>query len=451
MFDTRRLRILKNIKIKDRKPVAYWMSRDQRVDDNWALIFAQNLAIEQKSPLIVVFCLVDFFLGATYRHFHFMLKGLKETSENLKRFKIPFVLLKGAPEEELPRFIDENNVSAIISDFDPLKIKLDWKKKILDKIKIPFYEVDAHNIIPCWVVSDKKEFSAFTFRNRYRKLIDDFLTDFPAIISHPFNNGTIKNSFDLEETLKNLKVDKKVDKVGWIDSGESGAKKILKKFLDEKIDRYVLERNDPSKDALSNLSPYLHFGQISAQRVALEVLKSQGDKKSKDAFLEELIIRRELADNFCYHEKNYDNFEGFPEWAKKTLNKHRLDKRPIIYSLEDLEGANTHDELWNSAQLEMVITGKMHGYLRMYWAKKILQWSETPEEALKIAIYLNDKYEIDGRDPNGYTGIAWSIGGVHDRPWKERDIFGMIRYMSYEGCTRKFNVAKYIEKIKKLT
>jgi deoxyribodipyrimidine photo-lyase len=224
----------------------------------------------------------------------------------------------------------------------------------------------------------------------------------------------------------------------------------MKNFLDKKIYTYDRYSNDPAKDTLSNLSPYLHFGQISAQRVALEVLKSGASQDNKDAFLEELIIRRELSDNYCFYNNNYDSFEGFPNWAKDTLNVHRIDPREYIYKAEELEEARTHDKLWNAAQLEMTLTGKMHGYMRMYWAKKILEWTESPEEAQDIAVYLNNKYELDGRDPNGYVGIAWSIGGLHDRAWKERPIFGKVRYMSNKGAKSKFDVNSYINKIKKL-
>jgi deoxyribodipyrimidine photo-lyase len=219
-------------------------------------------------------------------------------------------------------------------------------------------------------------------------------------------------------------------------------------------------RNNPTRDAQSNLSPYLHFGQISAQRVALEVLKylslppfaREGTEGgiSHAAFLEELIIRRELSDNFCFYNRDYDNFEGFPDWAKKTLNKHRKDRRDYIYTVKQFEHAKTHDDLWNAAQMEMAKRGKMHGYMRMYWAKKILEWTESPEKAMEVAIYLNDQYELDGRDPNGYAGIAWSIGGVHDRAWNERPIFGKIRYMSYNGCKAKFDIKQYINLVQSI-
>ena len=195
---------------------------------------------------------------------------------------------------------------------------------------------------------------------------------------------------------------------------------------------------------MSDLSPYLHFGQIAPQRVAREIQQADAPPEAKQAFLEELIVRRELSDNFCWYNPDYDKFSGFPEWAQKTLDQHRDDRREYLYSLEEFEQGRTHDALWNAAQLEMVLRGKMHGYLRMYWAKKILEWTASPEEALEIAIYLNDRYELDGRDPNGYVGVAWSIGGVHDRAWGERPVFGKIRYMNLSGCQRKFKVDQYI-------
>ena len=232
--------------------------------------------------------------------------------------------------------------------------------------------------------------------------------------------------------------------LSWIKPGEKMAKKMLNSFISERFDKSGELRNNPNRNKISHLSPYIHFGQISAQQIALTVSKIE-DCDGKDSFLEQLIIRRELSENFCYYNNEYDSFNGFPDWAKKTLSEHKLDEREYIYTPRQFENAETHDDLWNAAQIEMTEKGKMHGYLRMYWAKKILEWSPDPETALQIAIDLNDKYELDGRDPNGYTGIAWSIGGVHDRPWFERPIFGKIRYMNYNGCKRKFNIDKYIK------
>ena len=257
--------------------------------------------------------------------------------------------------------------------------------------------------------------------------------------------GKVKAT-DWKKVKRNLQVDRSVAEVDWLGPGEVAARQVLRHFLKNKLAEYGEKRNDPTKDMVSNLSPYLHFGHISAQRVALEVQKHPMDEKKKDSFLEELIVRRELADNFCLYNGKYDQFEGFHPWAQKTLNEHRSDEREYLYSLDEFEEAKTHDDLWNAAQIEMVRRGKMHGYMRMYWAKKILEWTESPEAALEIAIFLNDKYELDGRDSNGYAGIAWSVGGVHDRAWNERPVFGKIRYMSYNGCKRKFDIKSYIQK-----
>jgi deoxyribodipyrimidine photo-lyase len=245
-----------------------------------------------------------------------------------------------------------------------------------------------------------------------------------------------------------LIIDPNVKTLDWIKPGEIEAKKRLGVLLTNLKD-YHLRRNNPTLNALSHLSPYFHFGHISPQRVAIEITNSSLPKEDKETFLEEMIIRRELADNFCEYERNYDFFEGFHSWAQKTLNEHRFDERDYVYSPQQFEEAETHDPLWNAAQFQMSSTGKMHGYMRMYWAKKILEWSSSPEEALQIAIDLNDKYELDGRDPSGYTGIAWSIGGIHDRAWFERPVYGKIRYMNYNGCKSKFDVKKYINRFSK--
>ncbi len=313
---------------------------------------------------------------------------------------------------------------------------------MLTQIKIPFYEVDTHNIIPCWELSNKKEYAAYTLRSKIQKKIIEYLDHFPRVRNHPYewNNNyeqidwdKLKNYSKLENFHLNFK------------AGETQGILQLNKFLKEKLKIYNQNRNDPNIDGTSNLSPYLHFGHLSAQRVVLEAEKILKINNLKGGFYDEIIVRKELADNFCFYEKNYDNIRGFQDWAFNTLKIHAMDIREYIYSLEEFENGQTHDALWNAAQMQMVKTAKMHGYLRMYWAKKIFEWTETPELAMDIAIYLNNKYELDGRDPNGYTGIAWSIGGVHDRAWKERKIFGKIRYMSYNGMKKKFNVKQYVK------
>jgi deoxyribodipyrimidine photo-lyase len=260
-----------------------------------------------------------------------------------------------------------------------------------------------------------------------------------------------------ERVRDTLRVDRSVGEVAWLAAGESAAREALRRFV-AGMRGYATDRNDPTKAALSNLSSYLRFGQLAPQRAALDASAARATaREDADAFLEELIVRRELSDNFCfYNPDGYDRLEGlYPSfgndsWAQRTLRDHAADARPYTYSREDLERARTHDELWNAAQDEMVLRGKMHGFLRMYWAKKILEWTPSPQEALDVAIFLNDKYELDGRDPNGYVGCAWAIAGLHDQGWAERAVFGKIRYMNFAGCSRKFDVRKYVRAIRDL-
>ena len=448
IINEKRIRLLQNgADIKG--PVIYWMSRDQRMHDNWALLYAQDLALEIKEPLIVIFCLLPGFLNATLRQYGFMLKGLEILEKELADYNIPFFLLKGEPGNEIPEFIKSVKAGTLVADFDPLKIKRIWKREVAKKIKIPFYEVDAHNIVPSLYVSGKEEYGAYTIRPKIYKALPEFLVDYPEIKNMKKFESVGNRKINWQQVEESLMIDRDIKEVDWIKPGFKNAVEQLNYFLENKFDNYAFDRNDPVKDGQSNLSPYLHFGQISAQRIALEVIRINGNMESEKSFLEELIVRRELSDNFCYFNKNYDSFNGFKDWAKDSLMKHKKDKREYAYTLEQFEKAETHEDLWNAAQMEMVQTGKMHGYMRMYWAKKILEWSDSPEQAMKISIYLNDKYELDGRDPNGYTGCAWSIGGIHDRAWNERDIFGKIRYMNKNGAKRKFNISEYIRKFAK--
>ena len=440
------------------KCVVYWMSRDQRVRDNWAIVHAQEQAKEHNVPLVVVFALSAQFMGATLRQYDFMLRGLEEVRESLNALGIPFYMLRGGkkvPELLLDFFVNIHPVE-VVCDFSPLRIARQWRGYVASKCGIRVSEVDAHNIVPIWIASDHEELAAHTLRPKLARMIDEYLEDIPDVTRQDYSQSILADrSWSAEEILNTMSIEKSVLPVSWIKPGELAAWESLRYFLSERIDSYALLRNDPGANAQSDLSPYLHFGQISAQRVAVEVMvrtktrlrsKLYEATSSGEVFLEELIVRRELADNFCYYNTNYDNLEGAHSWARESLRMHASDKRVPCYSLEALEESKTDDELWNAAQSEMVKRGKMHGYMRMYWAKKILEWTNSPEEAIRCAIYLNDKYELDGRDPNGYVGIMWSIAGVHDRPWFDREIFGKIRYMSGSAIKRKFNISGYVEK-----
>ncbi len=422
----------------------YWMSRDQRVQDNWALLYAQHMAVRQGAPLAVIFCLVPDFLGASIRQYGFMLKGLRQVAEDLHAKNIAFHLLPGAPERVISQFVRKFRVSSLVTDFDPLRLKQGWKMKLAETIDIPLHEVDDHNIVPCWVASSKQEYGAYTLRPKIKKLLPFYLDEIPKLKSHPVDWRGPASNISWDRLASSLRIDTSVPEITWLEPGEQAARQFLARFVAGGLKHYVNDRNDPTLPGQSNLSPYLHFGQLSAQRAALAIAGASVPAAIKDAMLEELIVRRELADNFCHYNPSYDTFDAFPDWAKKGLNAHRRDRREFIYSRDVLEQGETHDPLWNAAQHEMVRRGKMHGYLRMYWGKKLLEWTRSPEEALQFALYLNDRYELDGRDPNGYAGIAWSIGGVHDRAWSERPVFGKIRYMSYNGCRSKFNVDKYV-------
>lgn len=444
MTDSRRLHNLNNCPIKS-GPVVYWMSREQRVADNWGLYHAQQIALERRLPLVVVFTLADGFQGATLRQYGFMLRGLQQVSLKLHGLNIPFQLLRGEPKAAMLRFIGHEQAGCVVCDFDPLRIKRHWFDGAASEAGIAFVEVDGHNCVPCRVASAKREFGAYTLRPKLRRVLADFLTDIPRVVRHPFARAADSRPFDAGLLLSQLPLDARVDEVSTLLPGEAAAQQALADFIDHRLAGYATRRNNPLVDGQSGLSPWLHFGQLSPQRAALAIARS-GDSDDVEAVLEELIVRRELSDNFCLYCPQYDTLAAAPDWARQTLARHRADPRQFCYAPEDFERAATHDPLWNAAQHEMVQTGKMHGYLRMYWAKKILEWSETPEEAISTAVHLNDRYSLDGRDPNGYCGIAWSICGVHDRAWGERPVFGKIRYMSYDGCKRKFDLAAYLKR-----
>ncbi|XP_002509621.2 deoxyribodipyrimidine photo-lyase [Ricinus communis] len=455
-----RVRVLKEGLEKQTGPVIYWMFRDQRLRDNWALIHAVDQANKANVPVAVAFNLFDQFLGAKARQLGFMLKGLRLLQGKIEeRLQIPFFLFQGAAEDTIPQFLGECGASLLVTDFSPLREIRKSKDEICMRISdtVTIHEVDAHNIVPIWVASEKLEYSARTIRSKINKRLPDYLIDFPAL--RPPNtmwSAAANKSIDWDTLIDEvLRKGAEVPEIEWCMPGEDAAMEVLmgtkNGFLTKRLKNYSTDRNNPLKpQGLSGLSPYLHFGQISAQRCALEACKAQKlCPQSVDSFLEELIVRRELADNFCFYQPHYDSLQGAWEWARNTLLDHASDKREHIYSKEQLERAQTADLLWNASQLEMVYYGKMHGFMRMYWAKKILEWTRGPEEALAISTYLNDKYEIDGRDPSGYVGCMWSICGVHDQGWKERPIFGKIRYMNYAGCKRKFNVDSYITYVKR--
>jgi deoxyribodipyrimidine photo-lyase len=431
-------------------PVVYWMSREQRVDDNWPLLFAQQEAVIHEKGLLVVLCLTPDLPGTNPAQVEFIVRGLSGIAVELQRLGIGWTVLQDHPGIGLPRLLRDIDAHGLVCDFNPLNSQRTWLNQLAEQLSIPMYEVDGHNIIPAWTVSPKKEYAAYTIRPRIGRLLDDFLTDIPPVSPHGFAlPAKVVRSCPLWTVPFITGV--AASKAPSLQSGPEAAREAARKFVAAGLAHYNTGRNDPCRNGQSGLSPYLHCGQLSAQRLALMVRSADVDVEAAGAFMEELVVRRELSDNFCLYESRYDSFDGFPEWARKTLDLHRRDKREYAYSLDALEAAETHEVLWNCCQRDLVHSGKLHGFLRMYWAKKILEWSPAPETALACAIELNDRYSIDGHDPNGYTGVAWSVGGVHDRAWAERPVFGKIRYMNEAGCRRKFDVASYIEEVGRRT
>ncbi|KAI5612567.1 hypothetical protein C0J50_4299 [Silurus asotus] len=447
-FNTKRLRFLSEAQ-KVRQgcgAVVYWMARDQRVQDNWALVYAQELALEEKLPLHVCFCLVPRYLESTYRQYAFMLRGLQEVAKECTSLNVQFHLLRGEPEFTLPEFVKHWDVGAVVTDFNPLRLPLQWTERVKKQLPsdVPFIQVDAHNVVPCWEASSKLEYAARTIRGKITKLLPEFLTEFPLVEAHPYTSTKTPKKVDWEEVMSSLVVDRSVGEVQWAVPGTAGGVAMLESFIEQRLRIFATERNNPNANALSQLSPWIHSGQISAQRALLEVRRwGKRSSESVSSFTEELLVRRELCDNFCFYNENYDNFSGAYDWAKKTLQDHTKDRRSHVYSQEQLENAETHDPLWNAAQRQLLLEGKIHGFMRMYWAKKILEWTSSPEEAVNISIYLNDRYSMDGCDPNGYVGCMWSVCGIHDQGWAERPVFGKVRYMNYAGCKRKFDVAQF--------
>jgi deoxyribodipyrimidine photo-lyase len=445
MIQPERIKLLNRRPVRSRKYVLYWMQAAQRAEYNHALEYAIEKANELNKPLVVVFGLTDDYPEANLRHYYFMLEGLAETKKALAAKGIQMVIRQQSPDTaaiELAR-----DAALVVVDAGHLRIQRKWRSDAARKIECAFYQVETNLIVPVEEASVKEEFSAGTFRPRITSKLDRYLLPLKHKKPKRDSLGLKFDSFDIRDLNKAasaLRVDQSVRKVQNLHGGTSQARRHLRSFLKNKLDRYDDLRNNPALDYLSHMSPYLHFGQISPLYIALEVIKT--NSPGKDAYLEELIVRRELSHNFVFYNDKYDSFEGLPPWAKRTLNFHRRDKREYIYSLEELEKAKTRDPYWNAAQKEMVLTGKMHGYMRMYWGKKILEWSRNPQARFKTALYLNNKYELDGRDPNGFTGVAWCFG-KHDRAWGERPVFGKIRYMNAAGLKRKFDPDEYVKKV----
>jgi deoxyribodipyrimidine photo-lyase len=429
----------------DGRYVLYWMQQSQRAELNHALEYAIHRANELDLPLLVAFGLMDDYPEASARHYHFMLQGLDDVEKALDERDIPFVLQRGNPAAVALGLADD--AALLVCDRGYLRHQRQWRDTVASKAPCPVVQVESDVVVPVELVSDKKEFAARTIRPKITRHLDRFLVGLRA--------NTLKNTTrpkvtgedlsDVDALLGRLKVDTSVPPVPLFTGGTTAATKVLAAFLADSFDTYAQNRNQPQTSDVSHMSKYLHYGQISPVHIALEAKKKHGGT-NQDDFLEELIIRRELPMNYVYYEKDYDKYSALPDFARTTLKEHADDERDPTYTRGELEKAETHDEYWNAAMRELVHTGYMHNYMRMYWGKKILEWSASPEAAYRTTLHLNNKYFLDGRDANSYANVAW-VFGQHDRGWTERPVFGKIRYMSAGGLERKADPAAYIAKV----
>jgi deoxyribodipyrimidine photo-lyase len=446
-----RIRQLNDKIEKPGRYVLYWMQASVRAVDNPALLYAIQKADELAVPVLVVFGLTDRYPDANLRHFTFLIEGLRDVEQELKNLGIQLVVFEAPPDEAALRVAGE--AVLLVTDRGYLVHQRSWRATVADRAACPVRQVEGDLVVPIEEASGKSEWTAATLRRKIHRIWDQFLVFGDPSKAPRKDSLSIRISGAIRpdhELTGRLDVDRSVQPVSQFKGGSGQALSMLERFSKDSLKHYHSLRNDPGQDHQSHLSPYLHFGQISPLTIALRIKATRGvPAEAKDAFLEELIVRRELAFNFVYYEEQYDGYASLPEWAKATLYAHRKDKRPYLYSREQLDSAATHDPYWNAAMEEMRLTGKMHGYMRMYWGKKILEWSESPEQAFDTVLHLNNRYFLDGRDPNSYAGIAWCFG-KHDRPWAEQPIFGKVRYMVDTGLRRKFDMDSYLRRINTL-
>jgi deoxyribodipyrimidine photo-lyase len=425
--------------------VVYWMQHAQRGIDNPALDVAVEASNLLGKAVVVFFAPVPFYPYANLRHYRFLNQGIPDIASALAKRNIGFVLRR-YPDHSLVKFCDEVKAALVVGDENPMREPEAWRQSAAKKLRVPLWTADADVIVPAKLLG-KAQYAAHIIRPRLQAHLKTYLV--PSKNPHarvPWRKPASLHSLDSQSDItQGWKLDRSVSPVSNWRGGSVEATRLLNDFVDHKLLGYGKRRNHPETDHTSRLSPYLHFGHISPITVALAVEKADAPKADKEAFLNQIITWRELSVNLVRFNPDYDSFECAEPWAHRTLAAHAEDLRPILYTDRQLENAETHDALWNAAQMQMVNTGWMHNYVRMYWAKKILEWNRTPAEAHRIAVQLNDKYELDGRDPNSYAGIAWAIVGKFDRPWFERRIFGQIRYMSGASTGKKFDSKKYIE------
>jgi deoxyribodipyrimidine photo-lyase len=436
------------------KYVLYWAQMNRRVESNQALIHAADLANSLDLPLLYYEALTCTYAFANDRIHMFILEGVPATSRKLRRLGIGYAFYLRRKKSDPDNLLYDlaKDAAAIVTDDYPTFIARQHNAAVPPKLDIPYYVVDASCIVPMNRFV-KQEYAAYTIRPKIQRLLKEHMkpAELPKL-RRPFASAVPRwhlefTAGDVTTLVQDCEIDHAVSPSTAYSGGSANARKRLDRFLDRRLVRYAREKNNPSSHATSNLSPYLHFGHISALEIAIAVKKhAEEHKLVADEFLEELIVRRELAFNFARFAESYDSLAALPDWARATLRCHAHDRRDPVFSREQLERAETYDPLWNATQRELLLRGKIHGYYRMYWGKKIIEWSPSHEDALHAMIYFHDRYALDGRDPNTYANVLWCFG-LHDRPFYDRPVFGQVRYMSYDGMKRKTGVDAYIQEI----
>ena len=425
--------------------VLYWMQESQRARGNAALEMAIRGANKYGLPVVVCFGLMDGYPEANERHYAFMLDGLADCAAEFQARGIAFVLRRGMPGDVALEL--SHKAAAVICDRSYIPVQREWRTALAEAATCPVVQVETEVVVPVDVASDKSEYAARTIRPRIHRVWDEYLVPLDETEPEmPADGLPLESDFDLSDPaalLSTLDLDRSVKPVKRFRGGRVAALEMLNRFVDDVLDGYAKGRNEPSSAQTSFLSPYLHFGHISPVEMALAARDSGiGATEDRGSFIEELVVRRELAMNYANFAIGFETYDALPDWARKTLSEHAGDEREYVYDRAALEACGTHDAHWNDAMREMVHTGFMHNYMRMYWAKKILEWSATPEDAFNTTLALNNKYFLDGRDPNSYANVAWCFG-LHDRAWTERQVFGKIRYMNANGLNRKFDMGAY--------
>jgi deoxyribodipyrimidine photo-lyase len=432
--------------------VLYWMQASQRAEFNPALEYAIRRADEINRGVVVGFGLFAAFPDANARHLAFMLEGLAEAEDNLRRRGIRFVVRAGRPDEVALGLAGD--AAMVVCDRGYLRHQRQWRRHVADRARCPVVQVEGDVVVPVETASGKAEHAARTLRPKIHRCWSDFLHEIAAgEPSKPTLRLRFANELDPSDPaalLRTLEVDREVAPVARFRGGTREARRRLGHFLRYTLEGYASGRSEPAQAHVSKLSPYLHFGQISPVEIALKAraARSAGEA-DRASFLEELIVRRELACNFVQFTDDYDDYTCLPGWARQTLAAHADDRRPQRYGRARLEAGRTDDRYWNAAMQEMRETGYMHNTMRMYWGKRIIAWSPTPERAWRTALHLNNRYFLDGRDPNSYANVGW-LFGLHDRPWPEREVFGKVRTMTTGGLDRKYDMARYVERVGEL-